>query len=534
MGERLRSLPLAWATALLVLLGAGCRKEPSDPQWDVDLAAPLLTASLTLGDLIPDSLLSADADGRVSVLYTAQLFSLALDTVLTAPDTSFRYTYALPFPGPVQFAPGTTFTTSDDVTEFDLEDLALRELRIRSGQVDVAITNMMAANIIGTFALPGASLNGTPFTIQQIVPPGSPAAPSTLTSTQALDGYFFDLRGPDHNTVNTLATALSYMNDTAGSSVSVTDQDSLIAVVSYRDIVPQYATGYFGTRLVEVAPASTTLDLFENVSGSLDLDQVTARLKVRNGIGVDARATIHYLRAVNTVTGHTVDLTHPITSSPINLDRALDLGNGFQPAQNSFTLTEANSNIDLFVENLPDRVDYALDVTIDPLGDVSNGHDFLYYESRITADLEVDIPLRLSATDLTLRKTTTVDLPGSTDGHALQSGTLLLFATNGFPFSAGIQLAVVDAEGNELAQLGPGGTLPSATVGADGLVTASASGRLDIELSAAQLDLLYSTDLVRITAVLNTAGQDHVQLLSSYRLDVQLTAEGNYLVNGDE
>lgn len=534
MDERVTSFRVACLSALSIALLAGCRKEPSAPQWDVDLVAPLITTSMTIGDIVPDSLLSVGGDGSVSVLYTTQLFSLALDTVLTAPDTSFRYTYALPFPGPVEFAPGATFTTDNDVTTFELDGLQLRELKIRSGQVDFAVTNMMNGTIIGNFGLPGASLNGAPFALQQTVPPGTPAAPSTLGSSRTLDGYVFDMRGPDHNAVNTLATALSYTTDPAGPPVTVTDHDSLIALVSYHDIVPQYATGYFGTRTVTVEPDTSALDLFANVSGTLDLSQVTARLKVRNGIGVDARATIRYLRSINASTGATVDLVHPITAHPINLDRALDLGGAFQPAENAFTLTEANSNIDAFVENLPSGIAYALDILIDPLGDVSNGHDFLYYESRITADLEVEIPLRLSATDLVLRKTSTVDLPGTAEGHALQHGTLHLFATNGFPFSAQVQLAIVDATDQVLATLAPGGTIASGTLGPNGLVTTPVASAIDVDLSAEQLDLLYRTGLIRITAAFNTAGTGHVQLLNNYRLDVQLTAEGNYLVNGDE
>ncbi|MBK6410088.1 MAG: hypothetical protein IPF78_10360 [Flavobacteriales bacterium] len=107
----------------------------------------------------------------------------------------------------------------------------------------------------------------------------------------------------------------------------------------------------------------------------------------------------------------------------MNIDRALDLGGMFQSALNTFNLDQGNSNIDLFIENLPSRVDYALDITINPLGDISNGHDFLYHDSKLSADLEIDIPLNLIATDLTLRKTVALDLPGNADGHAWRSGT---------------------------------------------------------------------------------------------------------------
>lgn len=527
--------PTVCLLIVLALSISACRKDRPRPQWDLDVLAPLITTSLTIGDLLPDSLLSADDQGRISLLYTAELFSISLDTVLTAPDTSFLYAYALPFPGPIQFQPGATFNTNNDVTRFDLDDLQLTRLIVRSGQLDVSITNMMNGHIIGNFALPGASLNGLPFTVEQLLPPGTPGAPSTVHASRALDGYDFDMRGPDHNSVNTLATHLSYANSSEGSAVSITNQDSLLAVVSYAGIVPQYAMGSFGTRTIAVEPAASALSLFEHITGTLDVDQVTATVRIQNGIGIDARAHIHYLRAHNSSTGNNVDLLGPMTAGPVNIDRALDLGSSFQPAVNSFHLDPGNSNIDLFMENLPDQIEYALDITTNPLGDISNGHDFLYYDSKLTAELQVDVPLRLIATDLTLRKTLTVDLPGSPEAHAWTSGILHLFAVNGFPFSAAIGLAIVDENGQPLAVLTPGGTLASGTLGPDGFVASGRASRVDVELSPAEMMLLQQSGKLQITASFNTADQEqHVQLLDRYRLDLQLTVDANYTVNGDE
>lgn len=521
---------VAWAALL-----TACRKEPRPAQWDLDLLAPLATTILTIGDIVPDSLLSTDDAGNVSILYTAELFTLSLDTILTAPDTSFQYAYALPVPGPVNFPPGTTFEASQDVTRFELEDLQLTRLDIRSGTVEMRIANSMPGHINGDFSLPGATSGGNPFNIQLALQPGTPDAPSIASASRDLSGYSLDLRGPFFDDVNTLATSLAYASSPDYGEISITGQDSLLATVSYFGIVPQYATGYFGMRDIAVDPASTPLDLFEGISGTLDLDEVTATLRIRNGIGVDVRANIEYLRSVNSGTGNSVDLQNAITTGPVNIDRALDLGGSFQSAENTFTLSQGNSNIEAFLENLPDQIEYALGITIDPLGNISNGHDFLYYESKLTAEMQVDVPLRLIATNLTLQRTVAVDLPGSTDGHALQSGVLHLFADNGFPFSAVIGIDIVDVNGQVLSMLGPLGTVASATLGTDGLVNALVSSRLDVKLSQEQVDQFYIGGNIRITATFNTADQvQHVQILDSYSMGLQVTMDANYVVNGDQ
>lgn len=527
---RLRPWPLA-----CIALAAACQKEPVPPQWDLDLLAPLATTSLTVADLVPDSLLSSDPEGNVSIRYTSELFTLELDTLLTAPDTSFGYAYALPVPGPITFPAGTTMETSDDATQFELDQLQLSRLDIRSGTVRLTIANTMPGHIIGDFSLPGATLAGNPFSIQLTMPPGAPGQPSTSVQDRDLAGYSLDLRGPGLNTVNTLETHLAYACSPDFGPVSITDQDSLLATVGYQDIVPAYATGYFGNQLIQLDPGFSTLDVFSGLSGSLDVAQVTASLRIRNGIGADLRADIEYLRSVNTASGQQVDLQHAITSGPVNIDRATDLGSSFQAAENLFTMDQGNSNLEAFLENLPDRVEYAMDLTINPLGNISNGHDFLYYDSQVTAELDVDLPLRLIASDLTLSKEVTVELPGSAEGHALQSGVLHLFADNGFPFSAALALAITDGHGQVLTLLGPGGTVASGTLGTDGLVSGMVASHFDVVLSEEQMDLLYQGKHLRITAVFNTADQDqHVTVLDRYRMDLQVTMEANYVVNGDD
>jgi hypothetical protein len=145
------------------------------------------------------------------------------------------------------------------------------------------------------------------------------------------------------------------------------------------------------------------------------------------------------------------------------------------------------------------------------------------------------VPLRLIATDLVLQQLTFPDLPGSAEGHAIQSGTLHLFATNGFPFSAGFLLEVVNTSGTVLATIPVNGVIPSGILGTNGLVVASTSAQLSAPVSAEVLDLLYEGAGLRISTVLNTADQSqHLQLLDSYRMDLRLTVEADYMVNGDE
>jgi hypothetical protein len=521
---------------LATLLLTACRKEGDRPRWDVDLLAPLVTSTLTIRDLVADSLITADSEGAVTLVYRSDLFTVDLDTLLSAPDTSFIYPYALPVTGPLNFPPGVNFFSQNDVQRFDLGDVALRRLVLREGRLDLRMKNMVASAVIGQLELPGVVLANGSSLLSTTVGAGSPQSPAYSTDMRDLAGSSFDLRGPQFNLVNTIQTILGAQLDPNGQGATVTDQDSVILEAKYSGLVPQYAKGYFGARTVEVGPDVTDLGLFNSIiGGTLDLDETTLRLRVENGIGVDIQVAMRSFQAVNTRTGVTVDLTHAIMNGPINLNRALDLGNGFVPSIYQNTLNNANSNIDQFIESMPDQVSYAMDMRLNPLGDVSSGNDFLYYESKIKASLELEVPLRIRAQGLTLETFSTPDLPGTAEEHGLREGTLNLFTTNGFPLVGQIQLAIVDAEGNVLSEVPVQGTIPAGPLGANGLVSAPASGVLTAYLAPHQVDLLYQGTRLRTRVVLSTSTQSmHLRILDTYALQVQITGSFNYLVNGDE
>ncbi len=324
------------------------------------MVGPLVNTSFTIADLVADSLLETDGAGNLTLVYRTELFALKLDTVLQAPDTSFTYPFVMPITG--NLPAGFTFPTTSDVTRFDLNDLSLRDLHVRSGFLNIAIANEIPGVVIGTFGLPGAlDAGGIPFNLQAVAPGGSNLLPGLFSQTSDLSGFTFDLRGPGFNDVNTLATELSYQVDPNGpANVPVVQGDSLTTVLSYYDIVPSYARGYFGNRLIEIEADRTELDLFRNfTSGTLDLDEVTADLVITNGIGVDVQVQLDYLRARNSRTNTTVDLVHPITAGPINLNRAIDGGSAPLPSVYTTVIDQANSNLDVMLESLPDSIEYA-------------------------------------------------------------------------------------------------------------------------------------------------------------------------------
>ena len=524
--------------ALLVAISfiAACRKESDRPTWDVDLLVPLVRTTFTLGDLVADSLLEVDPQGNVTLVYRSDLFTVDLDTLLLAPDTSFLYRYALPVADSLNFPAGLNLFGQNDVQRFDLSEVELRRLDLREGNLILRMDNRVNSAIIGSLELPGATFPDGSSVLSATVGAGTPSHPTYSTAVRDLSGSSFDLRGPQYNSVNTLQTILGAQLDPNGSGAWVTADDSLIIAADYEGLVPAYARGFFGQRSERFGPDTNELGLFDNfVSGTLDIDAATLRLSVVNGFGADLRIRMNQFKAINTRDGNMVDLQHAIFQGPININRAID--NGSAPVASSYhaTIDPGNSNIDLFIESLADRVVYDLDLEINPLGDVSNGNDFLYHESQLTASLDLEVPLRLIMNELTLQTTSAPDLPGSAEGHALRTGTLRFFATNGFPMSARLSLELIDDADQVVAVIPVQGVIAPGLLGPNGLVTQRTDTQLIAEIDTATMDLLYSGVRVRSRAAFTTSDQSqHLRILNHYALDLQVTLEANYLVNGDE
>lgn len=525
------------ALLAVAMLGiSACRKDADRPQWDVDLVGPLVSSTFTISDIVADTNMDVAENGLITIVYRDELFGVDLDTIFHIPDTSFVYPYAVTF-GSVTLSAGATLPPINEVAGLDVDEVQLRNLELREGTLTIALENELSSGVIGTFSLPGSSYLGIPVSLTQFVAAASTSGPGVASVTRDLAFHQFDLTGPTFDAVNTLSTQLLLQLDPYGTGATLTPEDTVRAIATYGGLKPQYARGYFGQRFIHVGPEISELDLFDEViGGSFDLDQVELALKVTNGVGVDARATIDHFTAVNTASSVSLDLASSIVPGPINLNRALDLGSGFQASVYETTLDNSNSNVDQLLEAMPDQTEFEMDIEVNPLGDISNGNDFLYWNSDLSAELELRVPLNLIATGLTLQQTQTPDLPGSTDHHAFQYGMLKLFAVNGFPFEATLQLELVDDAGNVLATLPLSGTIAAGILGPDLHVQTAVASQLSTTLTSADVDLLYADGTrVRSTLVFSTADQtQHLEILDSYALDLRIVFDGNYLVNGDE
>lgn len=517
-------------SALLALYA--CRKEMERPSWDTEVLAPLVNASLSIDNILPDSILQSNADSSMKIVYEGDIYKISMDTLFNIQDTTIHNSFNIPIS--YQFGPGDEVISNNiSETTYDLGGPQLRTVIVKRGFVNFKVNSLIHEKVDFIYKIPCATIGGVPFTVNVTVPAAVGSTPGVYNQTFDLAGYTIDLTGVAHNRVNTIYTSLTAGVNPGGDSVLVNPSDVLTIDNTFSDMFPHYAKGYFGTNTINVGPDQTPFSMFSRITdGTLQLEDVDFKLKLENPIGLDARVYINNLTSMNTRTGNSISLVNAIVGSPININRAAESGTTVYPTYANFPLTTSNSNIKPMIENLPDHFGYALQIITNPMGNVSGSNDFIYSDQLLKAKMSMEIPLSLIATNLTLVDTFDIHL-GSTGGtQNLHSGTITLLANNGFPFDASIQIYMLDENNNISDSLYTyANTIDQAMVNSSLRVVGKKATKLVAQVSESRMNLLYNAKKIKLKVKFNTASQSqYVKIYSDYSIDIKLIGDVNYTI----
>lgn len=528
-------------TSLLLLVSivcsviqVGCKQDLRNSQWDVDILAPVIKTRLTLEDLLADSVITADSEGALRLKIETPLIDLSLDSILKIPDTTVEKSISLPITLN-NIEPGTEIFPLSDETQYELGELALKRVVLRRGKLRLKVKSILATAVDFTYQIPLARLFGTSFETFQTVPAGSPSDTATAEFEFDLTGYDIDLRGTSGTGFNKLGTTYILSTSVDGSVVTIPANTPFFFLeYSFIDILPNYGTGYFGQQSTSAEEEITELDVLNRITeGQLFLDSVTIGLNVTNGVGADATFLLSSLKSINTRQNSTIELSHELIGNTILLTRAIDAtGNAADviASERHYLLNNANSNIKQFIENLPNQLGFTFNFELNPLGNVSSGNDFFYYDRPFQALMDIDVPLRAGLSNLTLVDTLDWNLSENAVVDAVNSGSFTLVANNGFPMEALIELILLDENDSELDTLVAPSTIAAPAVDVDNRVIAPLESRIEIPVPDRTSGVLPLTKRVRIRVRFNTVNQPElIDLYDTYGIDIKLI--GNFNIN---
>ncbi|MCC6601336.1 MAG: hypothetical protein IT223_11790 [Crocinitomicaceae bacterium] len=505
-----------------ILLHFSCKREEATT-WDVAVSAPLIRGRLMLNDILADSLLQTDEFQLWHLKLTKNLTDFDLDSLVAIPDTIIKKVLSPNFSGgPFTLPNGTTLINKNESNVFQLNSAALKEVIAKSGFLEYTLKSYVNGYLHCTYEIPGISLNNVPVTFEVDTDPGSGTTPFVSTGMVDLTDHTFDLTGESGFQTNTLlSNVLVKTADSAPSNAVVFGHDSI--VVELKFVAPQvrYAKGYFGQHNYTL---NQMVDFgYQLPTGSMNIDKISMRFHIENYVGVDAQIKFNLISSLNSAIGNQVELSGANLYQQWNITRAVDVEGTVTPSMHETLLNEQNSNLDLFIENLPNTIQIGGNVVINPLGDVSAGNDFIYTDNALNAVMDIDLPLNIGAQNLLLQDT--ILLTKGFD-NLQANGSLHLYVKNTFPFSTSVTMGIINPSGNMVSTLISDGFISSAIQGNDPEVTTPVSSVLDIPLSPAQVQLLTAGSRLVLGVTFNTPGYpDPVSLYQSFYLDYVITTD---------
>jgi len=330
----------------------------------------------------------------------------------------------------------------------------VKYFKAKAGNLKIHLVSTIQEDMTMYFEIPSATKNGVVLSSVVKLPAAKPGGSSTRDEYFDLTNYLIDFRGKNPNvkdTVNTFHQILIVRLDSSGRKVAIGLKDSIRLDYRMESLIPDYAIGYMGQSLTQTGDQKAPFDLFKGLNGDFKFKDFKVSLVVKNGIGADGRVKINSLKGENIFTKNALALN----ATPLNNDILITSPPFVRDAytESEIVLDAGNSNIKQFMENLPQMLDYNLDMEVNPNGNVSLYKDFVFDNSRVDIFLKVEAPASFSMGEFTLRDTQGIDLKTMGDVSRIKSAKMDVRIRNTFPLGAKLQMNLLDDQLNYIEAL---------------------------------------------------------------------------------
>ena len=193
------------------------------------------------------------------------------------------------------------------------------------------------------------------------------------------------------------------------------------------------------------------------------------------------------------------------------------MDNPYQLSNYHIYLDETNSNITNLIEILPNKIGYEMQVEMNPLGNISNGTDFIYSDKLMSAKMLLRIPLNTKLNELVLQDTISLNLDDKF-ADEVNYGRLKLYLKNYFKNDVKLNLFTLNSD-NTL------GT----DISSNNFVTPNLNGSnekklIEIVMPTNIIKDLFANKKLLIKVTLNS-NENYVEINSDSRIELQASAD---------
>jgi hypothetical protein len=504
--------------AIVLLLG--CKKEPTS--WSSNWSVPLVHGSLSLDDLIPAEYQTTNSDNYLSIVYSEPVYSFTIDTLVQLPDTTIFRKTAVAVPS---LTVNPDFIYGDNYDQaYTLDQIELKRVIVKEGEVEMTIRNTWPGKTHMTFDFPKILDMGIPFNRIFYLEAGSISSPYEATELIQMNGFDLDLTGVSGNLNNTISGTITVGSNEVSASYDITNQDSIEYDITFRNLVPDYAKGYFGSYFL-TDTIGISLDFMDKISGgSVDLDSLDMNIVLRNGFNLIAQSKITLLEGVNSSTMTSVPLSFPDFNTDININPASGGLYDYVPSEYPMVINNSNSNVLPFLENLSDSIVLGYELFVNPFGNITSGSDELFPGSSMELFLDAEFPVSFAANNMVLRDTFDFSFEENSTVEG-ETASIALNYSNGFPLTANTSLYLLDETGAVIHTITADSPILSGVYDNVTYETSPTSGVAIFTLDQSTIALLADTKKIAFDVTFSTENSGNVKLQSSSTIDFNLNSD---------
>lgn len=437
---------------ILLLLFISCKKDfnfekVKDLIWKPDFTIPIVADSISFESAIPlfgtDKNFFIDEEGNVSLLYyfTNDAFKISAGDLIVLPTFRFLLNHE------ITLTEQEILKTQDLITpqisfQIDLSednpDLIVDKLLVKGGSIIVNSNSSFNNDGYLIVSIPNATKNGIPFsdTIRPFV---------SGNSFDAIDlsNVLFDLSSTPNSTTVLIDGLIKKSNDFVIGDIMNSEFNIVISKIEKFE-------GYLGQRDFSGAEESVMVTLFNNTNdmGNMFFIDPSISVTIVNSIGVPVENTITDLRAVNAISGYSMDI-----ADRLGADSIISLGspdiNVNQPIITTVDFNNGNTGNSMvdFFNVKPNHIFFKIKTRINPSGE---GVNFFSDTSSFYALLRVRLPLFGHFDNISIQDTFSFAI-GTT--NAIELIEFKTHLVNGLPLQAMMQIYFVDNHYNKLDSL---------------------------------------------------------------------------------
>ncbi len=431
--------------------------------------------------------------------------------------------------------PAQNLITDVQSIYYDLGGPELTFMALRSGKILIDAVSTIEEEIVLSYDIPyseDTKRNMQPISIQQNVPPAPPNGISNFQSTYdvgKLTGV--SLKDSQQNVfpvpTNTIYNIFSSRMVYSGKMRSISLEDSVLVTFGFVNMVPELAIGNFLTKNYRLIQSNQLSD--NKFFGEISLESARVNLLITNSYGIQSELKINEIVGYNSQTKNSVVLSAPALEKTLLIDGASNPP--LRPYVLSIPLDQSNSNIKPFLENIPNEISIDASALTAP-----NGHndytDFAFYDSDLTLDLQVEIPMIFNAKNFGFEQRISLEKLDYDIMNNIEGGQLILEAENTLPFDLQSRFVFYNEIGDSLFSLQPietnsyiaSGKIDKQTK----KVKESSFSTVLYPMQGWQILLLKKATEVKIRLELNHQDFEKYPVYDTGKLDFQLKGDFNY------